>query len=112
MLKRSRKGQRKGKKDLKTLIKEKVLTKVSALFIIIILLIFSRMSEISNLKNHPEIVVCFNPGTEHLKFHRNKEKPVRCVTEIINNSKRGDHFFLQEYSLPKFQVKYYSKELL
>lgn len=74
MLKRSRKSQRKSKKDLKSFIKEKVLTKVSAFFITIILLIFNRISEISNLKNHPEIVACFNPGIEHLKFHRNKEK--------------------------------------
>jgi len=74
MLKRSRKSRGKGKKDLKAFIKEKVLTEVSAFFIIIILLIFSRMSEISNLKNHPEIVACFNPGIEHLKLHRNKEK--------------------------------------
>jgi hypothetical protein len=74
MPKKSRKSQRKGKKDLKSFIKEKVLTEVSAFFIIIILLIFNRISEISNLKNHPEIVACFNPGIEHLKFHRNKEK--------------------------------------
>ena len=68
------KSQRMGKIILRTITKEKVLAEVSAFFIIIILLIFNRMNEITVLQNNPKKVACFNPGIEHLKFHRNKEK--------------------------------------
>ena len=74
MPKKSRKSPRKGKNILKTFDKEKVLADVSTFFIIILLLMFSSMSEITDLKSHPGKVACFNLGIEHLKFHRNKEK--------------------------------------
>jgi hypothetical protein len=38
------------------------------------LLIVNIMSEITDLKDYPEKVACFNPEIEHLKFHWNKEK--------------------------------------
>jgi hypothetical protein len=88
-----KKSPRKGKIILRTFTKETVLPEVSTFFIIIILLIYNRMNEIANLKNHLEKVACFNPGSEHLEFHRNKEKTSALCYKNTKQLKEGGSFF-------------------
>jgi hypothetical protein len=51
------------------------------------------MNEIANLKNHLEKVACFNPGSEHLEFHRNKEKTSALCYKNTKQLKEGGSFF-------------------